>query len=86
MNKLWHVGVAFALLLSGCETAPTIAVFGAAFPDWLFCIAGAILATMVVHVILSRRRLVAWLAPVGLSYPLMATMFALLFWLIFFLR
>jgi NADH:ubiquinone oxidoreductase subunit 6 (subunit J) len=72
------------LLLSGCAFAPSVNVFGAAFPDWLFCIVGAILATIVVHVVLSKRHSIAWLHPLSLSYPSLTTLFALLFWLGFF--
>ncbi|HDS1775803.1 TPA: hypothetical protein QEM49_000264 [Pseudomonas putida] len=40
-------------LVDGCSTVPSINVFGAYFPDWLFCIMGAI-------VVASRRLKPCW--------------------------
>lgn len=72
------------LLLSGCAFAPSVNLFGASFPDWLFCLAGAILTTVIIHVVLSKRGSVALLHPLPLSYPALTTLLALLFWLVFF--
>ena len=35
------------ILLAGCSQTPTIAMFGAYFPGWLFCIAGGIVLALV---------------------------------------
>ena len=69
------------LLLSGCAFTPWVNLFGASFPDWLFCLVGAILSTVVIHVVLSKRRSVALLHPLSLSYPSLTILLALLFWL-----
>ena len=37
-------------LVSGCSQVPSIEVFGAYFPDWLFCIVGAIALVAIVQV------------------------------------
>ena len=72
-------------LLAGCARAPSLVFFGASFPDWLFCIAGGVLATTVVHALRGGKRL-AWLDPVALTYPVLTTLCSLLVWLIFFVR
>lgn len=76
--------IAASLLLEGCASAPSVAVFGAAFPDWLFCIVGGVLGVVVVHVVLDRSRKRALLAPLAISYPALAGAFAMTLWLLFF--
>lgn len=73
-----------ALALSGCRMAPSIVLFGAAFPDWLFCMAGGVIATIVVHLVLSAKKRVALLEPLPLSYPGLTAIFAVLIWLLVF--
>ncbi|MEM5404843.1 MULTISPECIES: YtcA family lipoprotein [Paraburkholderia] len=51
------------MLLGGCAFAPSIPLFGAAFPDWLLCILGGITGTILVHLALSRRGAILALAP-----------------------
>ncbi|GAB7524043.1 YtcA family lipoprotein [Paraburkholderia sp. 2C] len=70
--------------ISGCASAPSIAVFGAGFPDWLFCVAGGIAATAAVHLLLVRRDKQGWLAPIAISYPALGAAIAMAIWLIFF--
>ncbi|PMS33873.1 YtcA family uncharacterized protein [Trinickia symbiotica] len=74
------------LLLSGCSFAPSIPLFGAAFPDWLFCVVGGVTATVAVHLALTRRGANTALAPHALSYPALSALFALTAWLAFFSR
>lgn len=78
------VSLAASLLLGGCAPAPSIAVFGATFPDWLFSIAFGVLATVAVHVVLGKRRKRAILAPLALSYPALCALLAMVFWLLVF--
>ena len=80
-NSVYSV---IGVLLSGCAFAPSVNLFGASFPDWLFCLVGALLTTVVIHVVLSKRHSIARLHPLSLSYPSLTTLFALLFWLGFF--
>ncbi|KJZ49450.1 YtcA family lipoprotein [Pseudomonas fluorescens] len=73
-------------LLGGCSTVPSINVLGAYFPDWLFCIVGAIVATGVVHAALRAAGLLRQLQ--GLTLPLayssLTVSLALIGWLTFF--
>ena len=73
-------------LLGGCATVPSINVLGAYFPDWLFCIVGAILVASIVQAWL---RATGRLANVGrltlpIAYVALVTTLALAGWLIFF--
>ncbi|RDK11440.1 hypothetical protein DN412_03485 [Cupriavidus lacunae] len=73
-------------LLSGCATAPSIGVLGAYFPDWLFCIVGAIVGTALVHTAL---RAAGRLPQPGeltlpLAYSALTAILALSGWLVFF--
>lgn len=70
--------------VSACSNAPSLPFLGAYFPDWLFCIGGAVLLSMVLHAILARRGLGGWLAPSVLTYPLLTALIALGAWLLFF--
>lgn len=79
-------GIAMATLLAGCTRAPSLVVFGASFPDWLFCVSGGVIATVVVHLLRGDRKRLRWLDPVALSYPLLTALFSLLAWVMFFPR
>lgn len=86
-TALSFVSITASLLLEGCAAAPSVAVFGAAFPDWLFCIVGGVLGTAIVHVVLGKRGKRgkrALLAPLAISYPALAAALAMAFWLLFF--
>ncbi|MDB6141944.1 MAG: putative secreted protein [Pseudomonas sp.] len=76
--------VLLTLVLSACSNAPSVAVLGAYFPDWLFCILGAVLLAFLLHALLVRRGVAAWLAPSALTYPVLTVLFALSTWLLFF--
>ncbi|WP_243771732.1 YtcA family lipoprotein [Burkholderia sp. D-99] len=78
------VPLAASLLLGGCVPAPSVAVFGAAFPDWLFCIVFGVLGTVIVHVVLGKRGKRALLAPLAISYPALCALLAMACWLLFF--
>jgi hypothetical protein len=85
MKALAAVSIPCALL-SGCATAPSIGVLGAFFPDWLFCIVGAIAGTALIHAALHAT---GWLKPSGkatlpLAYCALTVILALGGWLIFF--
>lgn len=73
-----------ALVLTGCERAPSINVLGSFFPAWLFCILAAIALTVASRFLLIRARLDAELGPGVVIYPCMAALFAFSLWLIFF--
>ncbi|MEP9317703.1 YtcA family lipoprotein [Pseudomonas sp. LABIM340] len=82
------VQILFALglpsALSGCSNAPSVPVLGAYFPDWLFCITGGLLLSLLLHSLLSRRGASSQLAPPALTYPMFTAMFSLIAWLLFF--
>ncbi|NWA24218.1 hypothetical protein HX870_03480 [Pseudomonas gingeri] len=77
-------GALACLTLAGCTQPPSISVIGAYFPDWLFCAIGGVLLTFLVRAVLLRTQRTPWLQPWVLSYPLLALVFSLLSWLIFF--
>jgi len=86
MRRLVYLGLTTSIALAGCARAPSVVVFGASFPDWLFCITAGVIATALVHLARAGGRRLACLDPVGVAYPILATLFSLLAWLIFFLR
>lgn len=69
---------------AGCSVSPSLPVFGASFPDWLFCIAGGVIATIIVHLLLKPRNRVVHLKPLALSYPGLTAIFSVAIWLIVF--
>lgn len=73
-----------ALVLTGCERAPSIDVLGSFFPAWIFCILAAIALTVASRLLLIRARLDGELGPGAVIYPCMAAFFAFSLWLIFF--
>lgn len=74
-----------SILLSGCATTPSISVLGAYFPDWLFCIVGAIAVTCGIHVLLRGGRLVRFEPRyLPFAYAALTSALALCGWLIFF--
>lgn len=70
--------------LAGCSLSPSIAVVGAYFPDWLFCLVGATIATAVVYAGLAARGRAHSFGPAPVVYPTLLLLFALAGWLIFF--
>ncbi len=80
---LWSIGG--AVLLSGCSSrSPSINVLGAYFPDWLFCILGGCLSTVVVYVLLSSKKMEDWLSPYIMTCPLLIALFSIGLWAIIF--
>jgi len=77
---------AASLLLGGCAFSPSIPMFGAAFPDWLLCMVPGVIGTVFAHLALSRRGKSAVLAPNAITYPALAAVLSMAFWLIFFSR
>ncbi|MCO1668287.1 hypothetical protein FA459_02185 [Pseudomonas aeruginosa] len=75
-----------SVLLGGCSMSPSLVLFGAAFPDWLFCIVGAAVGMALLHALLGRQGRRQRLAPLALSYPLITALLAMSLWLAFFHR
>lgn len=74
------LGIA-AMCMSGCVSSPSVAVLGAYFPDWMFCIVAGVLLTMVVYQILKRLRADRAIGPSALVYPAFVAFFSLAVWL-----
>ena len=69
-------------LFAGCSRAPSFDIVGSFFPAWLVCLVmGILLAALARWLLLRQQIAVVW--PI-LVYPSLASLFALLFWLIFF--
>jgi hypothetical protein len=73
-----------ALTLTGCARSPSLAVLGAYFPDWLFCITGAVIGVAIVRVLVAKSGDANRFGPPALFYPALAAFFSLAGWLIFF--
>jgi hypothetical protein len=71
-----------SLLLAGCGRAPSFDVVGSFFPAWLFCLAVAILLTVLARLLLQQLR-AALVLPI-LTYPSLTAAFAFALWLVFF--
>ncbi|HDG0629586.1 TPA: hypothetical protein PFA69_003709 [Serratia marcescens] len=83
-NKLF-LSVSVVALLSGCHPpSPSINIVGAYFPDWLFCIVGGTLSTVVIYIFLSSKKRENWLSPYILTYPLLIALFSIGYWTFFF--
>lgn len=80
------VGVATAasVFLQGCAIAPSVAVLGAYFPDWLFCIIAGVVLAIALFLILKRFDHDRLLGPPAIVYPTLVTLFSLAAWLVFF--
>lgn len=73
------------MLLSGCHSrSPSINILGAYFPDWLFCISGSCLTTVVIYLLLTKLKRKEWLSPYVLGYPLLVALFSMVYWVLFF--
>lgn len=84
-KKISMAAVLFsALVLNGCQRAPSINVLGSFFPAWIFCILAAIVLTVASRFLLIRARLDGELGPGVVIYPCLAALFAFSLWLIFF--
>ena len=74
------------ILSPSLAVSPSIGVLGAFFPDWMFCGIGAVLLTVLLHLMLRASGVTgraggwAWLV----AYPALAILFALSGWLLFF--
>ena len=73
-------------LLGGCATSPSVGVLGAFFPDWLFCMVGAIVVTALIHAGLRAAGLLRHPGRLMLPvvYSALTMTLALVGWLIFF--
>jgi hypothetical protein len=82
----WVIGAAAtaSVSLQGCAIAPSVAVLGAYFPDWLFCIIAGVVLAVALFLILKRFDHDRLLGPPAIVYPTLVTFFSLAAWLVFF--
>jgi hypothetical protein len=71
-------------LLQGCTRSPSTNVLGAYYPDWVFCIVGAVAVAVLIRLLLLRASLDAWLDPPAIAYPALVALLAFAGWLLFF--
>jgi hypothetical protein len=76
------VPIILALPIAGCGRAPSFDIAGSVFPAWLFCLAVAVLLTVLSRWLLLHLHFA--LAPPILVYPSLTAAFAFALWLIFF--
>ena len=76
--------VLIPLLCSGCSLAPSVAIFGAFFPDWMICALLGIVATLMARMLAGATGAIQSPAP-PLLYPMLALLFSALAWIILFL-
>ncbi len=84
--KMLGAYLVVGFLLSGCANVPSIGVFGAFFPDWMFCTVGAIVVTSIAHQVLAAA---GWLERAGkmsiaFSYLALTALLAFSAWLLLF--
>ena len=72
------------VLLQGCTRSPSTNVLGAYYPDWLFCIVGAVAVAVLIRLLLLRASLDGWLDPPAIAYPALVALLAFAGWLLFF--
>jgi len=83
--RLWLTALAMcAVLLCGCQRAPSVNILGSFFPIWIFCMVAGILLTVVARALLVRSRLESELGPLIVIYPSLAAFFACALWLLCF--
>ena len=72
----------------GSLVSPSINILGAYFPDWMFCITGALILTTAVRVVAVRAGLNDRFEPGSrvVLYPALGALLALLGWLVFFME
>ncbi len=76
--------VAAAFLLAGCTQPPSIVLFGAGFPDWLFCMIAGVMGTAGFHLLIGKLELRERFSPLVLSYCCMVALLSMLCWLFVF--
>lgn len=86
-SRLEWTAVALSIALVPCTAcSPLVDVAGAFFPAWLFCILAGIGVTVLVREILSRAHIEAWIGPLLIVYPSLATAVSLALWLVLYRR
>ncbi|MDR3095565.1 MAG: hypothetical protein LBV73_00655 [Paraburkholderia sp.] len=72
------------MMLGACSVSPSISVLGAYFPDWMFCVLGALLLTLIVRAVLERLRRERLLGPPFVANSVLLLLLSLLIWLLIF--
>ncbi|MDY6457335.1 YtcA family lipoprotein [Acinetobacter faecalis] len=72
------------LLFTGCTKSPSKVVFGAIFPDWIFCILFGLIGTAIVHSFIRNKQIIESFKPLPLSYLSLTVIVSSLLWFLFF--
>lgn len=75
---------AVVLLTSGCSRSPAFNVLGSYFPDWIACLAVAVVLTFAAHALFTKLQIVNELWPLPLLYPALVCFMSCTVWLIAF--
>lgn len=81
--RLAEAGTPLAFL-TGCSAAPSVALFGATFPDWLLCAGAGCFIMLAIHVLLRGGKFREWLQPAVLVYPCITALATMFLWLLLF--
>ena len=71
-------------LLAGCNHVPSQNILGSYFPSWMLCAVGGITVSALVHQLLSRMKIVAFIPARLIVYVALAVALTFLFWLLWF--
>ncbi|MGI4757746.1 MAG: YtcA family lipoprotein [Janthinobacterium lividum] len=72
------------LLITGCARSPSFNVLGSYFPGWIICIAVAVLAASLLHVVLNRVGWERGIPALPLFYFSLVLLIACTLWLVTF--
>jgi len=75
---------ALAILLAGCERAPSIDIVGSFFPAWMVCLTIAVVGTFAIRFVMVRLKLESEVGPLVVFYPSLVTLMTCLLWLGYF--
>jgi hypothetical protein len=79
---LWPVAIVLAV--SGCNSSPTLDLFGSYFPAWMLCAAIGIVAAVIIRQVLGMAGINDYVVAPLLTYAGLAVSATLLAWLLWF--
>jgi len=79
---LWRAAIVLAV--SGCNSSPTLDLFGSYFPAWMLCAAIGVAAAVVIHQVLGVAGINDYVVAPLLTYAGLAVSATLLIWLLWF--
>ena len=79
---LWRAAIVLAV--SGCNSSPTLDLFGSYFPAWMLCAAIGVVAAVVIRQVLGVAGINDYVVAPLLTYAGLAVSATLLIWLLWF--